>query len=116
MRKNRHTLARFEEHSLALFTALVMGSSGVAAQTQTAAEGSMVHAQATVPVSRPVTPVVQRNASAEQAFGRADSNGDGQLSRDEAQRLPAIWERFDDIDANKDRMLSRDEFHRGIAN
>lgn len=117
MRRPRHTLARFEEHSLALFTVLVMGSVGVAAQTRDpASEGRAVPTQASSSGMQAVTQVVQRSASAEQAFARADTNGDGKLSRDEAQRLPAVWQRFDDIDANHDHFISRDEFHRGIAN
>ena len=108
MRNPRHTLARFEEHSLALFTVLAMSSVGVAAQTRDpAAEGRATQA---------VAQVAQRSASAEQAFARADANSDGKLSRDEAQRLPAVWQRFDDIDANGDHFISREEFHRGIAN
>lgn len=117
MRRPRHTLARFEEHSLALFTVLVMGSVGVAAQTRDpASEGRAAQTQATGAAMQPVAQVVQRNASAEQAFTRADTNGDGKLSRDEAQRLPAVWQRFDDIDTDHDLFISRDEFHRGIAN
>ena len=118
MRKNRHILHRFEEHSLALFTVLVMGSAGAVAQTRPsgpAGEGGSIHAQASAPVARMAPQGGLRNASADQAFSRADANSDGQLSRDEAQRLPAVWERFDAIDANQDRFISRDEFHRGIA-
>ena len=114
MRRPRHPLARFEEHSLALLTVLAMGSTGVAAQTrEPASEGHFVQTQA---ASAAMRPVAQRNASAEQAFARADANGDSKLSRDEAQRLPAVWQRFDDIDADNDLFISRDEFHRGIAN
>lgn len=117
MRRPRHTLARFEEHSLALFTVLVMGSVGVAAQTRDpASEGRVAQTQAGGAAMQPVAQVVQRSASAEQAFARADTNGDGKLSRDEAQRLPAVWQRFDDIDTDHDLFISRDEFHRGIAN
>ena len=117
MRRPRHTLARFEEHSLALFAALVMGSVGVAAQTRDpAVEGRAVPAQLSASMQPVAAQAQQRSASAEQAFVRADANGDGKLSRDEAQRLPAVWQRFDDIDANGDHFISRDEFHRGIAN
>ena len=39
----------------------------------------------------------------------ADSNGDGLLSRSEAQALPRLAERFDAIDANRDGQVSFDE-------
>jgi hypothetical protein len=113
MRSSRHpTLARFEEHSLALFTALVMSSTGVMAQARETAPGE---GATLVQTTGAVVPGVPRQTNAEQAFLRADTNGDRQLSRDEAQRLPAVWERFDAIDTNRDQQISRDEFDRGIS-
>ncbi len=47
----------------------------------------------------------------EAAFNRADANGDGKLSREEAGHLPAIALRFDDLDTNKDGFLSMEEFN-----
>ncbi len=47
----------------------------------------------------------------EAAFNRADANGDGKLSRDEAGHLPAIALKFDDLDTNKDGFLSMEEFN-----
>ena len=46
----------------------------------------------------------------EAAFSRADTNGDGKLSREEAGHLPAIALKFDDLDKNKDGFLSMEEF------
>jgi len=45
----------------------------------------------------------------ESAFKRADANGDGKLSKEEASRLPAIAARFDELDKNKDGFLTPDE-------
>lgn len=45
----------------------------------------------------------------ESAFKRADTNGDGKLSKEEASRLPGIAARFDELDKNKDGVLSPDE-------
>lgn len=45
-------------------------------------------------------------------FRRADSDGDGALSRDEAARsLPRMASKFDRIDADRDGRLSLDEAH-----
>lgn len=110
MRKSR-TLARFEEHSLALFAALVMGGSGAAVHAREV--GSLVQAQLQQPAPRAARGEAHQHANA--AFDRADANGDGKLSREEAQRLPAVAERFDEIDSNGDRSLSREEFQRGVV-
>ena len=47
------------------------------------------------------------------AFARADANGDGKLSADEAATLPAIGNRFEQLDADRDSSLSRTEFEKG---
>lgn len=41
----------------------------------------------------------------------ADTNGDGMISRAEAQALPRIAEKFDAIDANHDGQLTMEELH-----
>ncbi|MFT3718688.1 hypothetical protein [Pseudorhodoferax sp.] len=104
-------LARFEEHRLALCLCAALGSACAVAQ----ARAQDVLAQA--PVGAPVAHHVRDGAlqRVDEAFGRADTDGDGRLSREEAQRLPAVAERFDEIDANHDRVLSREEFHRGVS-
>jgi Ca2+-binding EF-hand superfamily protein len=42
-------------------------------------------------------------------FKKADTNGDGMLSRDEARALPQISRHFDEIDANHDGQVTSDE-------
>jgi hypothetical protein len=56
--------------------------------------------------------VVAANQQAEAAFQRADRNGDGRLTRAEAEHLPEISARFDLLDANRDNAISRGEFNR----
>lgn len=101
------TLARFEDHSLALFAALVLSSTAAVGQASPRESG---HAAASRTSSD-----AQALQRVDAAFGRADANGDGKLSRVEAQRLPAVAERFQEIDADNDGQLSREEFHRGVG-
>ena len=51
----------------------------------------------------------------EAAFARADTNGDGKLSREEAQRFPEIAARFDELDSDHDGFLSLAEFAVGAT-
>jgi EF hand len=61
--------------------------------------------------SQPAQPGQQPAASTpEIAFMRADTNGDGKLSKAEAARLPAIAAKFDALDKDKDGMLSMGEY------
>ena len=45
-----------------------------------------------------------------QAFELADSDGNGELSRAEAQRLPIVPHSFEEMDQNKDGVISRSEY------
>ncbi len=45
-----------------------------------------------------------------EAFARADKNADGKLSKEEAENLPAIAQRFEQIDADKDGAISKTEY------
>lgn len=60
-------------------------------------------------------PSAKDKAAMEVAFSRADTNGDGKLSKEEAARMPAISAKFEELDANKDGMLSMDEFAVGYS-
>ena len=51
----------------------------------------------------------------EAAFARADTNSDGKLSREEAQRFPEIAARFDELDTDHDGFLSLIEFSVGAT-
>jgi uncharacterized lipoprotein YajG len=45
------------------------------------------------------------------AFKRADTNGDGKMSKEESARLPEIQAKFDELDKDKDGSLSMAEFN-----
>jgi hypothetical protein len=52
----------------------------------------------------------ERQALVQGRFKKADANGDGRLSRQEAQKgMPLVARDFDRIDANKDGMLTLEE-------
>ena len=54
----------------------------------------------------------ERQARVEARFKRADANGDGRLSRDEAQKgMPRLTRHFDQIDANHDGVVTLEELH-----
>ncbi len=52
----------------------------------------------------------QMRARMREKLQRADQNGDGSISRAEAERdLPGVARHFDQIDVNRDGIISRDE-------
>jgi hypothetical protein len=53
-------------------------------------------------------------AQVQQAFQRADSNADNQLTRAEAQQLVILPRSFEDLDTNKDGILTLPEYQAGV--
>ena len=52
----------------------------------------------------------EMKARIQERFRKADTNGDGRISREEAQRsMPELARDFDRIDANKDGMVTMEE-------
>lgn len=77
---------------------------------------SQTAAKATKPDGgKPTSQAMAANQQSEAAFKRADTNGDGKLSRSEADHLPAIAARFEQVDANRDQFISMEEFNRIVA-
>ncbi len=98
MRVQKHSIPNFEMRSVMLLALLTLGTAtGVRAQTPSGAA---------IPANRATS------QDLEAAFQRADVNQDGKLSRQEAERFPAVAQRFEQIDSNRDSFISLDEFSR----
>ncbi|MEW6313098.1 MAG: EF-hand domain-containing protein [Pseudomonadota bacterium] len=65
------------------------------------------HSKAQVQQRRDKMARMQEEAAAN--FKQADKNGDGMLSKEEAQAMPRVAQNFDAIDANKDGQATHDE-------
>jgi EF hand len=64
------------------------------------------------------TTMLQRGGGSaiDAAFNRADRDGDGRLSRQEAEHFPALALSFEQIDRNHDSYISREEFNSAVGN
>jgi Ca2+-binding EF-hand superfamily protein len=80
----------------AAIVALSSAACGVSAQT----------------AAEPAAPTKDKVAA---AFARADANGDGKLSKEEAARMPAVSAKFAQFDKDKDGSLSPAEFAAGVG-
>ncbi len=101
-------LTNFEVSSVALLATLVLGGAATL----------HLRARADEATNAKNTPYVQvsgiSSRSGTVAFQRADTNRDGKLSREEAERLPAVAEVFQQHDLNKDGYLQPEEFEQAI--
>ena len=125
-RTQNHSMANFELRSLLLFSALLMASSFAAHAQQSVSAlqgvktGTQVAAQAglhTAPVAKS-TDIAHNRTSLKEldaAFNRGDTDHDGKLDRKEAERFPALAQRFDKIDTDHDHFISRAEFRRAAG-
>lgn len=59
-------------------------------------------------------PMAAPSEAAQAAFKRADANGDGKLSKEEAARLPGIAEKFDALDKEGKGFLTISDFATGF--
>ena len=116
----KHSIPNLEVHSVLLLAALVLGAAS-AAQAQTSSTPLPAYPNGPSPqmTTSGVADAIPHNRTTatdlEAAFGRADANRDGKLSRQEAEHFPALVHRFDQIDTNHDNFISRDEFYKAAG-
>lgn len=121
-RLQRDFIPNFEIRSLLLIATFAMGAVAAHAQSGAAApstNGKQPQVTMTAVTDTATATTVARNGVSRRqldaAFNRADRNGDGKLSRTEAEHFPVLAQRFDLIDGNHDSFLSRDEFERAAG-
>ncbi|MBA3774172.1 MAG: EF-hand domain-containing protein [Ramlibacter sp.] len=90
--------------SLLLLPALCMATAWVVAQTLPPTAPPLPAAQP-APAAAPLPAARWTAAQVREAFDRADSDSNGELSRAEAQRLAILPRSFEDMDQNKDGVL-----------
>jgi hypothetical protein len=105
----------FDTRSVMLFAALSLGAVAASqAQVQTSPSSpSFGPAEKSSPQNKSQFSLGPSSNASATAFVRADTNKDGQLSAQEAAKLPAIGQRFKELDTDKNGSLSRDEFEKG---
>ncbi|KAF1047950.1 EF-hand domain-containing protein [Xylophilus sp.] len=108
----------FDARSVALFASLTFTGAVMPAHAQLAPPGTSRNGLApggASPALTAASPAVATTTSyagtqdVESVFRRTDANGDGRLSRKEAERLPAVSEQFDRVDADGDGSISPGE-------
>ena len=111
----KHSMPNLKIRSMLLFSALTLGAAlaaqagGGSASAHTApAAPSKGYAIATLSARPPL-------GSAQAAFKRADTNGDGKLSRLELEHFPAMAPHFQLIDTNHDGFISFEELIRAAS-
>ncbi len=66
-------------------------------------------------VTRPLPPSQWTTAQVNQSFEFADSDGNGVLTRAEAQQLTILPRSFEEMDVNKDGVVSRAEYENAFV-
>ena len=79
----------------------------------TAGTGFAAAALAQATPATPAAPNAPSRMVVEAAFTKADVNGDGKVTKDEASKMPEIAGKFDMLDSDKNGALSMAEFAKG---
>ena len=101
-----------------LAAALALGVAGVGAQTAAPAAPMAEPPPVVVvpaPTPRPLPPSRWTAAQIRESFDLADADGNGQLTRAEAQNLAIMPRTFEEVDLNKDGVLVRSEYEAQFA-
>ena len=93
-------------HAFLATSALFLAMSGMSARAQ---DASAPAAQAPATTQAPQTTAPAGKPGRHGGFKALDTNGDGQISRDEAKGHGWLEKNFDQIDTNHDGQLSKDE-------
>ena len=93
-------------HAFLATSALFLAMSGMNARAQ---DASAPAAQAPAAAQAPSTTARAAKPAHHGGFKAIDTNGDGQISRDEAKGHAWLEKNFDQIDTNHDGQLSKDE-------
>ncbi len=96
-----------------LSAALVSATFSAAAQATSPAQPQAPAPQTQAPAATDAAAASNASA-ADTAFKRADVNGDGKLSSDEARQYPALAGKFTEFDKDADGALSSQEFSAGV--
>lgn len=91
-----------------VLVAAALAASAAFAQTATPATPATPPAATTMPAGK-------KDSGLEAMFAKMDANKDGKLSKEEADKAPALAGRFAELDKNADGFLSPDEFAAGLA-
>lgn len=81
----------------------------------TAATPPVAQSGVSAPAAQPVPANRWTLVQVREAFRLADVNGDGQLTRAEAQRLTIMPRSFEETDQNKDGLLTLGEYQASFA-
>lgn len=104
-------MSSLDGRSLLLFSAFVLGAV-LPSQAQTQTSECLRVSTNTVQVAMPRATAI---SPAQAAFNRADTSGDGRLSRQELEHFPAMAPHFKLIDTDHDGFISFDELRRAAS-
>ena len=110
----KHSMSSVKARTLLLLSALAMGAA-FPAHAQKASSPCNAQAWAARPDAIAAIAEPPPLSSAQAAFKRADTNGDGRLNAQEAEHFPAMAPHFKLIDKDRNNFLSFEELSRAAS-